>query len=79
MEYVAGGAVLLLAIFAILSLQGKKSAIDVLVTQYGLSRAMLNQLSGTEIAKLKSSIQSLENSRDSKALKKLVEQYKLTQ
>jgi hypothetical protein len=79
MEYVAGGIVLLVVVLAILSTLGKKSAVDVLVTQYGLSRAMLDQLSGTEIARLKSSIKSLEDSRDSKALKKLVEQYKLTE
>ena len=78
MEYVAGGAVLLVVILAILSTLGKKNAIEVLVTQYGLSRAMLNQLSGTEIAKLKASIKALENSRDKAALKKLIEKYKLT-
>ena len=78
MEYVAGGAVLLVVILAILSTLGKKNAIEVLVTQYGLSRAMLNQLSGTEIAKLKASIKALENSSDKAALKKLIEKYKLT-
>ena len=79
MEYVIGAVVVLVVIVAVLSSLGKKNAIDTLVTQYGLSRAMLNRLSGMEINKLKASIKSLENSRDTKALKKLVEQYKLTQ
>ena len=77
MEYVAGGIVLLLAIFAIFSTRGRTNAIDRLVAQHGLSRMMLDQLSSTEIAKLKASIQSLESSKDGKALKILLEKYKL--
>lgn len=76
MEYVIGVVVTLLIIYKIVIGLGRKNAKDVLVANYNLNRAKLDQLSDPQITSLTFSLGSFARKGEIEALNALAEKFK---
>lgn len=76
MEYVIGIGIALFAIYKIVIGLGRKNAKDFLVSNYGLDRRKLDQLSDPQITNLTISLNSFARRGEIVALCRLAEQFK---